>query len=346
MNEFLNELRDSARQVMNGAGTPAKEDSTLPLVTELGWLLAAVPEELDGLGLGVQGACMLHQELGRNLAEVAFLPATLAIDALCHSDVADKAELIGRFTTGESITASLVDSNLSLNGSSLSGVVAAIQSADLASHAVVWTVDARCVALINLEQAGVERLARPTWDETRRLFDVALTNVEVSAEQILASGDAAVALVTRLQNLRDYALAADALGGSAALIALTIEHLQTRVQFARPLAAFQALKHRCADLQTEVAAAEALFNDSLSRVAESMGSADAVFSGQKVKYLACATYAKVVEECLQLSGGIGMASEYPCHLYLKRSMLSEHLGSGNGQYEVAIADTFLRNLSN
>ena len=89
MTEYLLELRHSARQVIAGTGTPAEEGKSWPLVVELGWLLASVPEELDGLGLGLPGACTLHAELGRGLAGAPVLPAMMVLDALCQGAPAD-----------------------------------------------------------------------------------------------------------------------------------------------------------------------------------------------------------------------------------------------------------------
>ena len=87
MTDYLMELRDSARQVIAGAGTPADEDTIWPLLVDLGWLLAPVPESLGGLGLGVQSALTLHAELGGGLSQAAFLPANLSLDAVCHSEL-------------------------------------------------------------------------------------------------------------------------------------------------------------------------------------------------------------------------------------------------------------------
>ena len=349
MSDYLVELRDSARQVISAAALPADEDSTWSLLSELGWLLASVPEELDGLGLGVQGAGVLHTELGRGLSEAPFLPAVMALDAVCHSDLADKTGWVGRLTSGDCVTASLADSALELqraNGeATLTGLASAVQSADRASHALVWTNDAACIALVCLEQAGVERIERPTWDTTRRLFDLRFTQVALDEQLVLAAGPDARDLIARVQTLRDFGLAADSLGGAAALLDLTVEHLITRRQFGRPLALFQALKHRCADLKTALAAAQAMQNDSLARMADHIGSPEAQLSGQKSKYLACSVFSQVAEESLQLHGGIGMASEHPCHLFLKRAMLNEHLGTGGGSYAADIADSFLSSLS-
>jgi alkylation response protein AidB-like acyl-CoA dehydrogenase len=345
MTDYLKELRDSARQVIAGTGTPAEEDKSWPLVVELGWLLASVPEEQDGLGLGLEGACTLHAELGRGLAGAPLLPATMALEALCHGAPADISAWLGRLTAGELATAPLVEPELGLEdagtGLALTGLVPVVQSADRAGHVLVWTTDAECVALVSLEQAGVQVTARPTWDVTRRVFDLRLDNVALDRPLTLARGAAARALVARLQTLRDFSLAADSLGGAAALLELTVEHLQTRQQFGRPLALFQALKHRCADLKTQLAGAESLLLDSLARTGDAIGDPEAQSRGWKARYLACTVFSRVAEEALQLHGGIGMAAEHLCHFFLKRAMLNEHLGTREYGYERIIADSFL-----
>ncbi len=345
MTDYLGELRDSARQVLAGTGTPASEDKLWPLLVELGWLLAPVPEHLGGLGLGIEGACSLHTELGGGLSQAAYLPATLCLDAVCHSDLPEpeRAAWVERLCSGELGTAPLTDPALTLasGAGALSGLAATVQSADRASHVLLWTADHDCLLLLALDQPGVQITSRATWDVTRRLFDLRVDNAALAEQLVLARGDAARAAVRRLHTLRDLSLAADAIGGAAALLALTLEHLATRRQFGRPLALFQALKHRCADLKTRLAGAEALLQDSLAAISTEAGDAGALHTAHKAKYLACATFLNVAEESLQLHGGIGMADEHPCHLFLKRAMLNEHLGSAEQGYEIAIADHFL-----
>lgn len=350
MNDYLNELRDSARAVVSGANLPAQEEKTWALISELGWLLAAVPEEFDGLGLGVQGACVLHSELGRGLSQTPFLPAVMALDALCQSKISDKASWIGRIAAGDYVATSLAEPALNFDEiatdkATLSGLVSVVPSADKAGHVLAWTGDGDCVALVSVEQPGVELIERPTWDITRRLFDLHFSKVALEEQLVLARGSAAQKLVARLQTLRDFSIAADSLGGSSALLDLTVEHLQTRQQFGRPLALFQALKHRCADLKTQLAGAEAMLQSSLAQVGDLTADPHAQLQSKKAKYLACSVFSKVAEEALQLHGGIGMASEHPCHLFLKRAMLNEHLGTTGEDCETAIADNFLSTTS-
>ncbi len=342
MSEYLNELRDSARQVVEGSGTPAGEAATWPLMVELGWLLTAVPEELDGLGLGLQEVCALHTELGRGLCQAPFLPAMLAVDALCQSELENRAEWIAGIAGGDCVTASLGETGVAREtDDALTGRLVAVPSADNAGQLLVWTGDGDCVALVETGHAAVTVTARETWDTTRRLFDVTLDRLPADAQVVLAAGGEAADLIRRLETLRDFGLAADALGGGAALLDMTVEHLQTRRQFGRPLALFQALKHRCADMKTLVAGAEAVLADSLASVADPLTDAESARRAKLAKHLACDAFSRLAEEALQLHGGIGMASEHDCHLYLKRAMLSEHLGSGADSYPDAIADALL-----
>jgi alkylation response protein AidB-like acyl-CoA dehydrogenase len=348
MSAELSELHDSARQVLDGLGLAAQEQTTWPLIAELGWLMVSAPEELGGLDMGLAGACALHTELGRGLATVPFLPAMLAIDALCQGEIPDRESLLERLTTGEDyIAAPLAESSLVIEAGSngeliLAGAAVAVPSADRASHLLVCTSAGDHVALLPLQQPGVQISARPTWDETRRLFDLQFDNVAVDQQLVLASGSAARALTARVSMNRDFGLAADAVGGASALLEMTVEYLQMREQFGRPLALFQALKHRCADLKALTEAAQALLLDNLGR----LGGADAPdILGKAAKQLACSAYATVAEEALQLHGGIGMTSEHECHLFLKRAMLNEHLGRGLDSYASDLAENLLGSVS-
>ena len=341
MSDHLAELRESARQVVDGLGLSAGEDKTWSLISELGWLLTTVPEQLDGLGLGIEALCQLQSELGRGLSPAALLPAVMTLEAVCDSDIAAKASWIERLGGGEYVACSLAGSSLSQSDAeagTISGLVSAVHAADRANLLLAWTSDENCVALLSLQQAGVELLERATWDATRRLFDIRFSNVELDENLVLARGDNAAVLVAKLCALRDFAIAADSLGGADALLSLTVEHLKMRQQFGRPLALFQALKHRCADLKTQLAGAEALMQASLAKAGNQTADDGTCLAAKKAKFLACSVFAGVAEEALQLHGGIGMASEHPCHLFLKRAMLNEHLGSAEGGYEVQIAD--------
>lgn len=328
---MIEELKDSARRALTDAGVAAGEEKTWPLLVELGWLLVAVPEAQGGLEQGLPGACAIYGELGRSLAAAPYLPAMLAIEAVSASGLSDRDAWIERLTTGEYVVAPLADSALSIAKSRVSGAASAVQAADIASHVLIATDE--IVALASLAQPGVEIVARNTWDKTRRLFDVRFNDAELDPGLILAKDAGARALTARLSTHRDFALAAESVGAAEALLEMTVEYLKTRKQYGRPLAMFQALKHRCADLKMQVSAAEALLLDSLNRREH----VDAAILGKMTKQLATATLFKVAEEAVQLHGGIAVTSEHACHHYLERALLNQHLGARADQDELALA---------
>jgi alkylation response protein AidB-like acyl-CoA dehydrogenase len=156
---------------------------------------------------------------------------------------------------------------------------------------------------------------------------------------VLARGDAAQALAESVTLTGQIALAADALGGANALLDMTIEYLKLRKQFDRPLAMFQALKHRVADCKIKLAAAEALLwaragQDGLGLV-EAGG----------LRALATQAYADIAEEAVQLHGGIGLTQEYPCHLYLKRAFLNRELAGSVDDWNGVVGRAALERLS-
>jgi len=343
----MDELRDSARQVLDGLGLAAPEASSWPVLAELGWLMVAVPEELGGLGMGLAGTCALCTELGRALGTIPFIPAMLSIDAVCRSELADREARLERMMSGQDYVAvPMGDGQLSATTgadghSRLTGRAVAVPSADTATHLLACTADGTYLGLVPLEGPQVERVARPTWDRTRRLFDVVLSGAAVDEELTLATGEPAQRLAARLATRRDFTLAAESVGGADALLEMTVEYLGTREQFGRPLALFQALKHRCADLKAQTEAARALLLDNLDRLeAGAEESEDAGRLGGTARLLACAAYAAVAEEAVQLHGGIAMSEEHGCHLYLKRAMLNEHLGRQAASYDLALATPF------
>jgi len=331
------ELQESAARLFEGAGLVPERQKHWDLIVEMGWPGLTVPEELGGLGLGRGDLYTLYIELGRVLAPLPFLPVMLAVEAISGStDMADQQGWIDRLIGGEIITASLLGQTVratagSSGGYTLSGSLSAVLDADEASHILICADGEQLCGLLPLGQSGVTVTARPTWDESRRLFDIQLDNVALDASLVLSRGENAQRMADSLNEHLQFALAADSIGGASAMLDMTIEYLQTRRQFGRPLALFQALKHRCADLRTILTAAEALF----WRYADGGKGLpmDELTQAGAIKSHAANAYHTVTEEAVQLHGGIGLTSEHPCHLFLKRALLNDTLGGTSDAWE-------------
>jgi alkylation response protein AidB-like acyl-CoA dehydrogenase len=309
------EVQDAARKAFGEGELGGDREVRWSLIAEMGWLMMAVPEELGGLGLGREASGVIHFELGRALVPGPAIAQMLVIEALCAAgELAEREDLLARAMGGEVMTASLA-------GPGSVNVMTFVADADRASH--VLMLDEARVELVPME--GAEITPRQIWDKTRHLFDVRPAAGKNSL--ILAHGDAAVALRQRLEAQLLFALAGDSLGGADAILDLTIEYLKLRHQYGRPLALFQALKHRVADMKTWLSAAEALFWN------RATGPNASVVEMGALKAHATNVYRTIAEEAIQLHGGIGLTMEHHCHLFLKRATLNATLGGDADHWE-------------
>ncbi|MEM7710051.1 MAG: acyl-CoA dehydrogenase family protein, partial [Pseudomonadota bacterium] len=116
------------------------------------------------------------------------------------------------------------------------------------------------------------------------------------------------------------ALCAEALGLMEAIRALTVDYLRTRQQFGRPIGKFQVLQHRMADMLIEIEQAR-------SAVVNLAGNVDGPDRDRHVaatKNLIGEVARLVVEESIQMHGGIGVTEEYDLGRFAKRLSMVDH----------------------
>ncbi len=316
----LSELQDAASKAFPADQLRPERDAAWQLAAEMGWLMMPVSEEAGGLGLGRDASATVLCEMGRVLGTAPLISALLTVQALGEaSELTDQQGWIERACAGEYIAMNLDRATISLGaGDVLDATLPAVPDADMASHTLVFGPE--FCALVPLDAPGVTVTERHMWDESRRLFDVTVADHTIEPGMFLAKGAAATAIGDALRTGLVLAVAADSLGGAAACLSMTVEYLKTRRQFDRPLAMFQALKHRCADLKIELGAAEALL---WARAGDEAATTTDIGSA---KVLACDIFRKIAEEAIQLHGGIGLTDEHMCHLFMKRAMLNLQLG--------------------
>lgn len=317
----ISELVESAHRAFGAGGVGQDAATQWRDLTDMGWFMMTVPEEDGGLGLGWDAVAVIQRELGRVLASGAGMAQMLVVEALSRAPAsAGRDDFLARVMGGEAVTASLQMTGM---GDGLS----AFPDADQAGLMLLVRRDK-----ISLHAVG-SATYRQTWDATRRLFDVT-----AGAEQlVLASGAEAAALADHLSSFISLALAADSLGGAQAVLDLTVEYVQTRRQFDRPLAAFQALKHRLSDMKTALVAAEALMGAEARK-----GEIPDTLRFGGVKAYACQAYQQISEEAIQLHGGIGLTEEHPVHLYFKRAFLNASLGGSADHWTQTIGAAALQ----
>jgi alkylation response protein AidB-like acyl-CoA dehydrogenase len=178
--------------------------------------------------------------------------------------------------------------------------------------------------LIERGAAGVEVEVSMTFDQTRRQGELRLAGA--SAKPLADPGEGA-ALVQRGCDVYSVGLALEAVGAAARCLEFTVEYLGERVQFGRPIGSFQALKHRCADLVTELEAARSTAYYASWAVDSAPEELPVV--GPLARALGNDTFLHIAAESIQLHGGIGFTWEHDAHLYFKRAKSTDLLGGGS-----------------
>lgn len=196
------------------------------------------------------------------------------------------------------------------------------------------------------EVESIERNALPTMDQTRRQGCITLNNLRVPAEQRLGEqldtrGGKTLQIILDLATI---ALAAEQMGGAQQLLDMTVAYSKERSQFGRPIAGFQAIKHKAADmmLRVEVArsgvyyaaciaqqALDALLNGipntQYNTQCDTQYNTAALAEAASIAKSYCSdAYFKNAGEAIQIHGGVGFTWEYDVHLYFKRAKASEH----------------------
>ncbi len=325
----LTELRDAATKAFPRDTLSPPRDASWKQVAELGWLMIELSEEQGGLGLGRDALAAIVFEQGRVLSTAPLTPALLGLKviAACR-ELPNQQDWIERICGGDYVPLHLLPAKVEAGADGMfSGTISGVFEADMAAHIVVGLPDRYLI--IPIAAPGVKLVEQPLWDESRRLFDVELANYEPDPALTLATGDGAKAIHDSVSPSAQLSLAADALGGANAIFEMTVEYLKIRKQFDRPLAMFQALKHRVADLKIALASAEALLWARAGQVDVTPTQIGAM------KALAVQTFVTVAEEAIQLHGGIGLTQEHPCHRFLKRAMLGRVLCGSVDHWEEA-----------
>ena len=308
-----------ARAILDG---DANHDAELwREVAALGWTATTIPEKFGGLGLGHLELCVLAEELGRALAPIPFSSSVyLATEALLRLGSPTQQEAyLGRLAEGQasgciavaegpgSLRADRIETRF--EGGKLAGSKIMVADGDIADFAIVLAknADGLVLCLAELGGSGVSS------------FDGA------ASEPLGAGADG----MTALEGIFDRAAVLFAFeqgGGSQAAIEMAREYAMGRYAFGRPIAGYQAIKHKLARMY--VATTLARSNSYYGAWALSTGAPELGVAAATARVSATQAYRECAEENIQTHGGMGFTWEYDCHLYYRRAkLLSVNLGS-------------------
>lgn len=298
---------------------------------ELGLLGLGLDPEFGGSGLGAVETMLVAQELGRAFATGAWLAnAVLAGPLLAELGTPAQCEAWLPAIAAGSLQVALacheagarhdmadVQTSARREGGQwrLDGHKALVLGGDGATLllVVVRTRGARHdrdgLTLFALDAAmpGVSLQPIVLLDQ-RRAAHVMLDAVRVGADRVVGPVDGALPALERALDRAEAALCAESAGALDALLAMTVEHLRTRRQFGAPLAKFQALQHRVADMQI---ALEQL--RSMACIAALAAESDDAAERRRLVSAAKTLVAQLGRRCafdaIQLHGAMGMTDE-------------------------------------
>ncbi len=352
-------IRDQARNFLGQESTAAVVRSILdnpepyhqPLwqkIVDLGWTAMAIPEAYGGLGLGYLELCVVAEELGRSLAPVPFSSsvylATEAIKAWGNEQQKQRylprlaaGELIGTLASSEGQGA--LEVNATVEEGVLQGVKLPVPDGDVADFAVVIARDPNGDAglyLVNLEGPGVQRRVLASMDPSRS--QAQLTFAQAPVERLGESEDGCHSLAELLDKAA-VLFAFEQIGGSQAAMDMGIAYTRDRYAFGRPVASFQAIKHKFADMFVALELARA--NAYYGAWALSCDAPDLPLAAATARVSATDAYYQITRENIQAHGGMGFTWEFDCHLYYRRAqLLSVAIGS-QPQWKDAVASRLL-----
>ena len=164
--------------------------------------------------------------------------------------------------------------------------------------------------------AGVSHLPAHSLDLVRRFARLRFDRAEVAAEAVLGEPGGSAGDIER--QLQDAVVlqCAEMAGAVDRVLEFTIEYAQDRFSFGRPLASYQALKHRFADMKLWVEASHATAGAAARAV--DPGSSDAAELVSVAKSYVGDRAPLILPDCVQLHGGIGVTWDHDLHLYLRR----------------------------
>ena len=354
--DFRDSIRDFCRRECGSAeqrkrltdgGEQAHSQELYRKMAELGWLGVMLPEEYGGTGGGAVDMCLLLDELAHGMAPVAGIGTAFIVAGAYERFGNDeqKDEILGGIARGavEAIAMSEPDAGSDVgalqcraerrNGSYIvNGQKTWISNAHVADHILLVARTSRDgskhdgLTMLNVPAGAGGREIRSI--ETlggREVNDVFFTDTEVDASALVgAEGKAWIQLMAGL-NIERLIIAAQALGLARRAFDDALKFVGEREQFGRPVGKFQAIRHRIADLATEVEACRLLVYDVAQRV-DADPSAMLPREASMAKLKATETAKRVALEGMQMMGGYGYATEYDMERHVRGALVTTIFG--------------------
>ena len=297
---------------------------------ELGWTSMLV-SEADGGGSfsdhGLLDLVLVAEEMGKLVAPGPLVPVTLVAHAVSQAGSAEqKAAVLPGLLSGDDVAAWTGPTPIALEVAGdeivLSGMARPVEAGAQAAHLLVAASTGAGLThlLVPADAVGLTVTALEGLDLVRRFAEARFEEVRLPVTAVVGELGGADELGERLLQIAVVLQCAESCGAIDRVFEMTVEYLGDRYSFGRPLSSYQALKHRIADQKVWLEACHGIATAAARAVATDAPDAGHLVSVAKAWIGPHAT--ELVQDCVQLHGGIGVTWEHDLHLYLRRTTVN------------------------
>jgi alkylation response protein AidB-like acyl-CoA dehydrogenase len=303
---------------------------------ELGWTALLVPEELGGgsvSGDGVADLAMVAEQLGKTVAPGPLYPVSTVLAGLVNcAEPQSHADTIESLISGETIASwavyepgqgwaphePSVTATSTESGYRIDGVKDRVEAGAHSNLLLVvaQTDDGVGQFLVSTDAPGVHIEPQQSIDLVKQYARVQLDGVDIGHD---AAVGGAADLVDRQSQIAQVLQCAEVVGILQTVFDFTVAWALDRHTFGRPLASYQALKHRFADMKMWLEACRA--TPAAAVAAISARAPDAGLSASIAKSYVGEMATDIIQGCVQMHGGIGVTWEHDLHMFLRRAAL-------------------------
>lgn len=317
---------------------------------ELGWMGLVIPEEYGGMGYSFQDLVVLLEEIGRNILPGPFIATVTSTFPILQAGTEEqKKDLLPRIARGELIvTTALLEPEGVFDASGIT-VKAAPKGNDFVVNGTKLFVEMAhvancilCVArtkggaspdkgitlfIIDAKTPGISFEVMPT-TAADKLCEVRFKDVTVPKKNILGKLDEGWPIVEMMLRKGAVAKCAESIGAIETCVEMTVAYSKERVQYERPIGAFQALQHKMADMWTAMETSRFLVYEVAWMESEGLPCAK---EASMAKAYVNEVYKDVAKWAVRLHGAIATSADHDIPFYYRRSKAAD-IAFGNTDF--------------
>ena len=309
---------------------------------ELGWMGLVIPEQYGGMGYSFQDLIVLMEEIGRNILPGPFVAtATSTFPILEAGTEEQRKELLPKIAQGELIlTTALLEGdgvfdasgitvkatpqgdNFVINGTKLFVEMAHAANYILcAARTTDGTSPEKGVTLfiVDSKTPGISCDVMPTI-AADKLCEVRFKDVAVPKKNMLGQPDEGWPIVEMMLRKGAIAKCAESVGAIETCVEMTVAYSKERVQYDRPIGAFQALQHKMADMWTGMQTSRYLIYEAAWMESEGQPCAK---EASMAKAYVNEVYKDLSKWAVRLHGAIATSADHDIPLYYRRSKAAD-----------------------